>query len=164
MQEANLDISLIKEDRLSNTIVQQQQPPQTPTITISEEKETPKTMTQTVQSPPKAAPVQQQLDCAYFDSIELDKRDVAYYKALVDFKTSLLNSYRAQWTERLDAEGALVPDDVQGDVRAACGLAHLLIKERFDQFSDLIQQCENAQTIAQSTLLNHISHLISQIV
>ena len=152
MLEANLEISPIKEDRLSNTIAQQQQqPPQTPTITISEEKETPKTMTLTVQSPPKAAPVQQ-LDSAYFDSIELDKRDVAYYKALVDFKTSLLNGYRAQWTERLDADGALVPDDVQGDVRAACGLAHLLIKERFDQFSDLIQQCENAQTIAQSTL------------
>lgn len=134
---------------MSNTIVQQ--PPQTPTITISEEKETPKTMTLTVQSPPKAAAVQQ-LDSAYFDSVELDKRDVTYYKALVDFKTGLLNGYRAQWTERLDAEGALVPDDIQGDVRAACGLAHLLIKERFDQFSDLIQQCENAQTIAQSTL------------
>ena len=34
------------------------------------------------------------------------------------------------------------PDDVQGDIRSACGLAKLLIEERFDQFNDLIRQAE----------------------
>ena len=34
------------------------------------------------------------------------------------------------------------PEDVQGDIRSACGLAKLLIDERFDQFNDLIRQAE----------------------
>ena len=38
------------------------------------------------------------------------------------------------------------PEDVQGDIRSACGLAKLLIDERFDQFNDLIRQAEEYKT------------------
>lgn len=81
-------------------------------------------------------------DLHYFESVDMDKRDVDYYKQLVAFRQNNLETYCKQWDATLAS--LAVPDDVQGDVRAACGKAKLLIAERFDQFADLIRQCESA--------------------
>jgi hypothetical protein len=76
----------------------------------------------------------------YFENIDLDKRDVKYYRSLVDFNTKKLTNFIDTWSKN-----KIVPDDYEGDVRLACGLARLLIDERFNQFSGLINQCEQQQ-------------------
>lgn len=81
------------------------------------------------------------IDSEYFERIELDKRDVAYYKSLLEFKTRMLNGFCDEW----EAGCGEAPEDIQGDGRSACGLAKLLIDERFNQFADLIRQCESSQ-------------------
>ncbi|RMZ93836.1 disks large-associated 5 isoform X2, partial [Brachionus plicatilis] len=78
----------------------------------------------------------------YFDQVELDKRDVKYYRDLVRFSTDKLTNLGAQWTKQNE-----VPEEFQGDVRSACGLAKLLIDERFSQFSELINQCEETMNV-----------------
>jgi hypothetical protein len=85
------------------------------------------------------------LDAAYFQSVELEKRDVAYYKSLLAFNTNLLHTLCSEWTSVCATSAHVLPEDLLGDIRSACGLGKLLIDERFDQFNDLIRQCENSQ-------------------
>lgn len=79
----------------------------------------------------------------YFEKIDLNKRDVKYYRTLVQFNTTNLNNLGNEWNS-LCSSGA-VPEEIQGDIRSACGLAKLLIDERFSQFSELINQCEQSE-------------------
>lgn len=85
------------------------------------------------------------LDAAYFQSVDLEKRDVEYYKSLLAFNTNLLHSLCSEWTSVCATSAHVLPEDLLGDIRSACGLSKLLIDERFDQFNDLIRQCENSQ-------------------
>ncbi len=79
----------------------------------------------------------------YFESIELANRDVAYYRALCDFEAKNLSTWISNWSS------ASVPEDLEGDVRLACGLAKLLIDERCTQFHGLVNQCEQHQNAGQ---------------
>lgn len=63
-----------------------------------------------------------------------------YYRDLVQTKTKELNQLSAEWTLVCSSAVDLVPEQIQGEIRCACGLAKLLIDERFDQFSQLIDQ------------------------
>jgi hypothetical protein len=70
-------------------------------------------------------------------------KDIQYYRNLVEINTQLLNNCSSKWTSMNDDPSYCPPEDVQGDIRSACGLAKLLIDERFDQFNDLIRlACE----------------------
>ena len=55
-----------------------------------------------------------------------------------------MNDLSSKWLGETNNSASQIPppDDVQGDIRSACGLAKLLIDERFDQFNDLIRQAE----------------------
>lgn len=83
-------------------------------------------------------PVVQSLE--YFDGVEMSNRDVEYYRSLLSFQTRRLNSLIDEWTAQLDV--TQLAEDTQGDIRLACGLAKLLIDERFVQFNGLVNQCE----------------------
>ncbi|CAF0747005.1 unnamed protein product [Brachionus calyciflorus] len=87
---------------------------------------------------PECKQIQVEKDDKYFEDYILEKRDVKYYRDLVTFNTKKLNKFGDLWNDVYSH----VPEDIQGDIRSACGLAKLLIDERFAQFSDLIQQCE----------------------
>lgn len=65
-----------------------------------------------------------------------------YFRDLVESKTKELNELSAEWSLICNSNAELVPEQIQGDIRCACGLAKLLIDERFDQFSRLIDQSE----------------------
>ncbi|RNA36118.1 disks large-associated 5 isoform X2 [Brachionus plicatilis] len=89
-----------------------------------------------------SSPIKSKFSEEYFDLVEVDKRDVKYYRDLVRFSTDKLTNLAAQWTKENEA-----PEEFQGDVRSACGLAKLLIDERFSQFSELINQCEETMNV-----------------
>ena len=67
---------------------------------------------------------------------------VNYYRQLVIEKTNILNSLANVWTNMYEGD-ATISDDHKGEIRCACGLAKLLIDERFTQFNELIDKCEN---------------------
>ncbi len=69
-------------------------------------------------------------------------KDIKYYRNLVDINTDLLNNLSNTWTKTNEISINIIPDDMQGDIRSACGLAKLLIDERFAQFNDLIHLSE----------------------
>lgn len=43
-------------------------------------------------------------------------------------------------------DNEVLGEERSGDIRAAIGLAHLLINQRFKQFSGLIKDCEEEKT------------------
>ena len=87
-----------------------------------------------------SSPIKTKLNQDHFDQVELEKRDVKYYRDLVLFSTEKLNCLGNQWSN-MDQ----IPEEAQGDIRSACGLAKLLIDERFSQFNDLINQCQETK-------------------
>ena len=73
----------------------------------------------------------------------------AFYRSLVVEKTKSLNTESDRWAELCEKKnepGEAAPEDVEGEIRLACGLAKLLIDERFSQFSELIDQCEQSNS------------------
>ena len=68
---------------------------------------------------------------------------VKHFRSLVESKTKQLLGLSDQWTLICNEQVESIPDNTQGDIRSACGLAKLLIEERFKQFSELIGQCED---------------------
>ena len=65
-----------------------------------------------------------------------------HFRDLVETKTKELNQLTAEWTLICNSSTELLSEQIQGEIRCACGLAKLLIDERFDQFSRLIDQSE----------------------
>lgn len=70
------------------------------------------------------------------------EQSVKHFRSLVESKTRELFDLSQTWTNLCNKDAELIPDGIQGDIRSACGLAKLLMDERFDQFSELIDQCE----------------------
>jgi hypothetical protein len=50
----------------------------------------------------------------------------------------------SKWTAICERESTQISEQIQGDIRSACGLAHLLIAAWFTQFIELIVQCEQS--------------------
>ncbi|XP_061120555.1 disks large-associated protein 5 [Syngnathus typhle] len=68
------------------------------------------------------------------------KHDVAYFRSQMDNETDRLTSLCDQWKSK--AEDESIPEEVRGHIRTAVGQARLLMKERFNQFSKLVDDCE----------------------
>ncbi|XP_037133712.1 disks large-associated protein 5 isoform X2 [Syngnathus acus] len=68
------------------------------------------------------------------------KHDVAYFRSQMDNETDRLTSLCDQWKTK--AEDESIPEEVRGHIRTAVGQARLLMKERFNQFSKLVDDCE----------------------
>ena len=69
---------------------------------------------------------------------------VLYYRLLIVEKTTILNDLANKWD--IICNEVISPplsEDSLGDIRCGCGLARLLIDERFSQFSELIDKCED---------------------
>jgi hypothetical protein len=87
--------------------------------------------------------------------VDFNNRNVNYYRQLVETETHNLESVSVEWLKHCNNNETVVdednktklncpPDDVQGEIRSSCGLARLLINERFTQFLELIDQCEKS--------------------
>ncbi|XP_045065713.1 disks large-associated protein 5-like isoform X2 [Coregonus clupeaformis] len=68
------------------------------------------------------------------------EHDVPYFRSVVVSETERLTDFCQQWEPRVD--DASIPEEMCDRMRTAVGQAKLLMKERFGQFSGLVDDCE----------------------
>ncbi|XP_036811921.1 disks large-associated protein 5 isoform X1 [Oncorhynchus mykiss] len=68
------------------------------------------------------------------------EHDVPYFRLVVVSETERLTAFCQQWEPRVD--DASIPEEMRDRMRTAVGQARLLMKERFGQFSGLVDDCE----------------------
>ncbi|KAM9837985.1 disks large-associated protein 5 [Aulostomus maculatus] len=68
------------------------------------------------------------------------KHDVPYFRLQIAGETDRLTSLCAQWESKVEDES--IPEEMRDRMRTAVGQARLLMKERFNQFSGLVDDCE----------------------
>ncbi|XP_039544158.1 disks large-associated protein 5 isoform X1 [Pimephales promelas] len=70
----------------------------------------------------------------------LEPHDVAYFRSVMASETERLTGFSKLWESRFD--DASIPEEMRDRMRTAVGQARLLMKERFGQFSGLVDDCE----------------------
>ncbi|XP_051967962.1 disks large-associated protein 5 isoform X2 [Xyrauchen texanus] len=68
------------------------------------------------------------------------QRDVAYFRAVMASETVCLTEQSELWASRFDDTS--IPEEIRDLMRTAVGQARLLMKERFGQFSGLVDDCD----------------------
>ncbi|XP_077057276.1 disks large-associated protein 5 isoform X2 [Siphateles boraxobius] len=93
-----------------------------------------------VSSPPPV-PSSSQLSTSAAPLVPLEpQHDVAYFRSVMASETERLTGFSKLWESRFDDTS--VPEEMQDRMRTAVGQARLLMKERFSQFSGLVDDCE----------------------
>ncbi|KAM3591706.1 uncharacterized protein V6R79_006064 [Siganus canaliculatus] len=89
------------------------------------------------QSPPRASPdVAPQNPASPLES----KHDVPYFRSEIANETDRLTELCVHWELKVEDES--IPEEMRDRMRTAVGQARLLMKERFKQFSGLVDDCE----------------------
>ncbi|XP_077595793.1 disks large-associated protein 5 [Stigmatopora nigra] len=86
-----------------------------------------------LKSPPRVAPPSP-------SSPTESKHDVPYFRAEMANETDRLTALCVQWDTKVDDES--IPEEMRGRIRTTVGQARLLMKERFNQFRGLVDDCE----------------------
>ncbi|XP_039472064.1 disks large-associated protein 5 isoform X1 [Oreochromis aureus] len=68
------------------------------------------------------------------------KHDVPYFRSEMANETERLTSLSLHWESKVEDES--IPEEMRDRMRTAVGQARLLMKERFNQFSGLVDDCE----------------------
>ncbi|XP_014915457.1 disks large-associated protein 5 isoform X2 [Poecilia latipinna] len=68
------------------------------------------------------------------------KHDVPYFRSEMSSETDRLTDLCLRWESRVEDE--TIPEEMRDQMRTAVGQARLLIKERFNQFRGLVDDCE----------------------
>ncbi|XP_029383577.1 disks large-associated protein 5 isoform X2 [Echeneis naucrates] len=68
------------------------------------------------------------------------KHDVPYFRSEITNETDRLTALCVQWESKVEEES--IPEEMRDKMRTAIGQARLLMKERFNQFSGLVDDCE----------------------
>ncbi|XP_058650393.1 disks large-associated protein 5 isoform X1 [Onychostoma macrolepis] len=68
------------------------------------------------------------------------KHDVAYFRAVMVSETERLTGLSELWKSRFDDTS--IPEETRDQMRTVVGQARLLMKERFGQFSGLVDDCD----------------------
>lgn len=68
------------------------------------------------------------------------KHDVPYFREEITNETHRLTGLCTQWESKVEDES--IPEEMRDRMRTAVGQAWLLMKERFNQFSGLVDDCE----------------------
>ncbi|KAM9336613.1 disks large-associated protein 5 [Symphorus nematophorus] len=68
------------------------------------------------------------------------KHDVPYFRSEISNETDRLTSLCVHWEAKVEDES--IPEEMRDCMRTAVGQARLLMKERFKQFSGLVDDCE----------------------
>ncbi|GLD57586.1 disks large-associated protein 5 [Lates japonicus] len=74
------------------------------------------------------------------DSPLESKHDVPYFRSEIANETDRLSTLCVQWESKVEDES--IPEEMRDRMRTAVGQARLLMKERFNQFSGLVDDCE----------------------
>merc|ERR1712059_53146 len=75
-------------------------------------------------------------------TMEDSSKDAAYFRQLVEQETERLTALCDSWDKKLVLLGQTIPEEVQGSIRSVTGQGRLVMKERFSQFSGLVDNCE----------------------
>ncbi|XP_012519193.1 PREDICTED: disks large-associated protein 5 [Propithecus coquereli] len=67
------------------------------------------------------------------------QHDVPYFRNILQSETAKLTSHCLEWDKKLELD---IPDDAKDLIRTAVGQTRLLMKERFKQFEELVNDCE----------------------
>jgi hypothetical protein len=73
---------------------------------------------------------------------EESPKDTAYFRNLLEEEKERLSLLCNSWEEKLVNLGESIPEDIQGSIRSVAGQGRLVMKERFSQFSGLVDNCE----------------------
>ncbi|TNN04068.1 hypothetical protein fugu_001097 [Takifugu bimaculatus] len=88
-------------------------------------------------SPPGASPA----EAAPTPTCSMEaQHDVPYFRAEIANGTNRLTSLCVHWEAKVEDES--IPEEMRDRMRTAVGQARLLMKERFKQFSGLVDDCE----------------------
>ncbi|XP_076007980.1 disks large-associated protein 5 [Genypterus blacodes] len=68
------------------------------------------------------------------------EHDVPYFRSQMSSETDRLTSLSGNWEAKVEDE--TIPEEMRDRMRTAVGQARLLMKERFNQFSNLVDDCE----------------------
>ncbi|XP_008436371.1 disks large-associated protein 5 isoform X2 [Poecilia reticulata] len=68
------------------------------------------------------------------------KHDVPYFRSEMSIETDRLTDLCFHWESKVEDE--TIPEEMRDQMRTAVGQARLLMKERFNQFSGLVDDCE----------------------
>ncbi|XP_046503481.1 disks large-associated protein 5 isoform X3 [Equus quagga] len=66
-------------------------------------------------------------------------RHVLYFRKILQSETEKLTSHCLEWERKLELD---IPDEAKDLIRLAVGQTRLLMKERFKQFEELVDDCE----------------------
>ncbi|XP_078135504.1 disks large-associated protein 5 [Sander vitreus] len=68
------------------------------------------------------------------------KHDVLYFRSVIANETDRLTTLSVHWESKVEDES--IPEEMRDCMRTAVGQARLLMKERFTQFSGLVDDCD----------------------
>ncbi|KAM9426714.1 disks large-associated protein 5 isoform 3-T3 [Pholidichthys leucotaenia] len=68
------------------------------------------------------------------------KHNVPYFRSEIEKETDRLTTLCLHWESKVEDE--LIPEEMRDRMRTAVGQARLLMKERFNQFSGLVDDCD----------------------
>lgn len=68
--------------------------------------------------------------------------DVPYFRNLLITETDRLTGICNKWEKKLEKNLSSIEEDIQGEIRTVIGQGRLVMKERFGQFSGLVDNCE----------------------
>ncbi|XP_067124391.1 disks large-associated protein 5-like [Centruroides vittatus] len=71
----------------------------------------------------------------------MEGRDVNYFRQLLQNEKQFLLQLGQNWQNILDSNTE-ISEEISGQIRTSIGQTHLLINQRFKQFSSLIDDCE----------------------
>ncbi|XP_060951222.1 disks large-associated protein 5 [Limanda limanda] len=74
------------------------------------------------------------------DSPLESEHDVPYFRSEMVSETNQLSTLCVQWEPKVEDES--IPEEMRDSMRTTIGQARLLMKERFNQFSGLVDDCE----------------------
>ncbi|XP_020503797.2 disks large-associated protein 5 isoform X1 [Labrus bergylta] len=88
-------------------------------------------------SPPRSSPTA--APPSPVSSLE-SKHDVPYFRSEISNETNGLTTMSEHWEPKVEDES--IPEEMRDTIRTVVGQARLLMKERFKQFSGLVDDCE----------------------
>ncbi|KAJ0060098.1 hypothetical protein NL108_003935, partial [Boleophthalmus pectinirostris] len=94
-------------------------------------------------SPPKSprrSPLSGPTTVADTQVEEETKHDVPYFRSEITNETNRLTGLCTHWESKVEDES--IPEEMRDRMRTAVGQARLLMKERFKQFSGLVDDCD----------------------
>jgi Guanylate-kinase-associated protein (GKAP) protein len=76
-----------------------------------------------------------------------------YFRQILDNEINVLEQHCILWDAEKNQE---VPEEIEEQILLAVGMARLLIREKFNQFRGLIQNCDEPEDIKTKTLLSDL--------